>query len=227
MKRNEITVLCVSTALLVLVFVVLGLFGVLELSNKIDTSQLIQIIITFVLVLVTVAYVKRTADIAKATEKQADASVKMAKEMRQQRRPIVVQEIATPKGFHEILATTEKATEEITSDCFWIQNVGNSPAIELEIILLNKDKRQTQIERKTFLRAADAPIVFYPQNLINHVNTTCYLLCRYRGVLSSDEAQLWYETWLPFESVKSQRGDRIIITPGELEFCEVFEKKSY
>ncbi len=85
MRRNEIISLCVATALLVLGFVVLGLFGVLELSNKIDTSQLIQIIITFVLVLVTVAYVKRTAEIAGATREQADASVKMAEEMREQR----------------------------------------------------------------------------------------------------------------------------------------------
>lgn len=88
MKRNEITILCVTTALLALVFVVLGLYGVLELSNKIDTSQLIQITITFVLMLVTVAYVKRTSEIARATKEQAEAtrqqaeaSVKMAKLM--------------------------------------------------------------------------------------------------------------------------------------------------
>lgn len=186
----------------------------------------IQAISMLFLVVVTGIYVWRTHIISNSTKKQADASVKMAKEMREQRRPIVVQEIATPKGFRYTLAT-EDATEEITSDCFGIQNVGNSPAIELEIILLDKDKGQPQTERKTFLRADDAPIVFYPHNLVSHVNTTCYLLCRYRGVLSSDEAQLWYETWLPFVPVKSQGGNRIIIQPKELEFCEVYKKVLY
>jgi len=161
-----------------------------------------------------------------ASRKQAEASVKMAEETRQQRRPIVVQEMVAPKGFRYKIAADD-ATEGIKSDCFGIQNVGNGPAIELEMILLNKDKKMCQEERKTFLRADDSPIVFYPSNLVENLNTTCYVLCRYRGVPSSNEAQLWYETWLPFTPVKSQSGNYIYVKPKELEFYEVTEKKSY
>jgi len=64
------------------------LAGVLKLS-LIDTAQAIQIIISFVLVLITAIYVKRTSDIAQATRQQADASVKMAEEMRNTMSPYI------------------------------------------------------------------------------------------------------------------------------------------
>jgi hypothetical protein len=86
MRRNEIIVLCVAVSALVIALVRLTLLDV------INTAQDIEIIITFVLVLVTVGYVRRTAEIAdatreqaEATRRQADVSVKMAEETREQR----------------------------------------------------------------------------------------------------------------------------------------------
>ncbi len=58
MKRNEYFGLALAIALLT---VVLAVF-----RNEICTAQAIEIIITFTLVLITVIYVKRTAEIAKA-----------------------------------------------------------------------------------------------------------------------------------------------------------------
>jgi hypothetical protein len=94
MRRNEIIVVCVAVSALVIALIPLTLLDV------INTAQGIEIIITFVLVLVTVGYVKRTAEIAdatreqaEATRRQADASVKMAEEMANTRydafRPII------------------------------------------------------------------------------------------------------------------------------------------
>ncbi|MDP2718436.1 MAG: hypothetical protein Q8P44_01180 [Dehalococcoidia bacterium] len=78
MSKKEIIGLLVAGIIFAIVLAIV-------LSLKlIDVAQAIQIIITFVLVLVTVVYVKRTADIAKATKQQADASMKMAEEMREQ-----------------------------------------------------------------------------------------------------------------------------------------------
>ncbi len=222
MNRNEKISLYVAGAIFAVVLVVT------KSLKLIDTAQAIQIIISFVLVLITAVYVKRTSDIAQATREQADASVKMAKEMREQRRPIVVQEAIEPKGTAFSLGDAEDI--EITpSDCFQIHNIGNGPAIELEIILLkSKEKKLPEILKKTFLRSdAETPVVFTPHGLAEFTGQTCYLLCRYRSVLSPDEKQIWYETWLPFTPKKSQRGDRIIIAPEELYFCEEFERKSY
>ena len=94
MRRNEIIVLCVAVSALVIALIRLTLLDV------INTAQGIEIMITFVLVLVTVAYVRRTAEIAdttreqaEATRQQADATVNMAEEMANTRydafRPII------------------------------------------------------------------------------------------------------------------------------------------
>jgi len=190
-------------------------------------SDLIQIILMGLLVIVTGIYAWRTFTISKASKKQADASVKMAEEMREQRRPIVVQKVVPAKSVPYKLAA-EDITKSISSDYFEIHNEGYGPAIELEILLLDKEKRQLGKQRETFFpKVSESPLEFHPNGLTNHVNSTCYLLCRYRGVISSDEAQQWYETWLPFVPVKSQRGDRIIIQPKELKFSETHKKESY
>ena len=168
-----------------------------------------------------------TSGLAVYAAGQAYASVKMARERREQRRPIVVQEVASAKSVPYALAA-EDVTKNISSDYFEIRNVGNSTAIELEIIQLNHEKKLPQIQKQLFLLCGiESPVTFDPQALEKYAGLTCYLLCRYRSVLAPGERQIWYETWLPFVPIMSQRGDRIIIKPGELEFCEVFEKKSY
>ncbi len=87
MRKGEIIGLSVATVVLIIVLSTLINIG------KLDFAQAIQITITFVLVLVTVIYVLRTSEIAKATREQAEASVKMAEEMREQRydevRPVI------------------------------------------------------------------------------------------------------------------------------------------
>jgi len=169
---------------------------------------------------VTAFYAIRTAEIAKATKEQADASVKMAEEMREQRvmtsRPVIIEK-AVP---HKVI------TAGVISDNFEIYNAGNGPAIELEIFLLDSRKRLLQTQRETFLRAGEQPIKFHPSCLGSHVNSTCYLLFRYRSIISL-ERRIWYQTWLPFKPVKSQSRDYIYAQPEELEFREVFEKESY
>ena len=186
---------------------------VLTLFKIINTGQAIEIMILFALVLVTFIYAKRTSEIAKAAKKQAE-------EMTEQRviasRPVIIQK-AVPV---EVIGTG-------FSDEFEIYNAGNGPAIELEILLLDKDRKLLQSERKTFLRTGEPPITFHPHNLVSHVNSDCYLLCRYQSIQSRGTKPSWYQTWLPFKPVKSQSRDYIYVQSGALEFEEVFEKKSY
>jgi len=186
--------------------------------NKIGISDAINIILVSFLVLITAMYVKRTADIAKATKEQAEASVEMAKEMREQRRPIVVQQAIYEKDIWE------GSTSNYFSH-FEAYNKGNGPAIEVEISLVDSGKR-TSIDshRKSFLGAGEPPIQFCPTSLsARREDSTCYLVCEYQSILSRS-SQTWYQTWLPFEPVKSSREGEIIVKAGELEFKEVTEK---
>lgn len=180
----------------------------------------------WVLISLYVGLVGITAVYAFAAQRQAKANEKMAEEMREQRRPIVVQKSA-PAISTRPMVGIEYIKGPMRSDYFEIRNKGNSPAIELEILLLGQDKNLLNSQRITFLSQDDEPIEFHPQGLINHISSTCYLLCRYCSTFSSDTSRMWYETWLPFKPKKSQRGDRIIIEPGELKFRVTFKKKSY
>ena len=72
------------------IFAVVGLIfafmiAILRVLQIIDPSASIQLTISFILVLVTAVYVTRTREIPKAAREQADASITMAKETKEQR----------------------------------------------------------------------------------------------------------------------------------------------
>ena len=77
MSKREYTVFAIFVCLLVLTLIFL--------RELITFSQSIDLMLTFALILITTIYVKRTADIAKATKEQANASIKMAEETRNAR----------------------------------------------------------------------------------------------------------------------------------------------
>ena len=183
----------------------------------------IQAISMLFLVVVTGIYVWRTHVISKSAKKQADASVKMAEEMREQRvtasRPVVVQKAVHEKDIYE------GSTKDYFSH-FEAYNKGNGPAIEVEISLLDNDKNLIESHRKSFLGVGEPPIEFRPTSLAaRRENSTCYLVCEYQSILSSGPRKMWYQTWLPFKPSKSSEKDKMYIVAGELEFCEVSEKE--
>jgi len=241
MTKTEIIKLFVAVIIFAVVIAVVAVLG------RIDTAQTIQLIITFVLVLVTVAYVKRTAEIAsatreqaQATKEQADASVKMAEEMREQRvmasRPVIIQRAVYKEGTFTDLGIQRIGIEKTSAyffSHFEVYNAGNGPAIEVEISLLNKEKILIANEemkpiswRESFLRASDPAIKFRPPNIANlEESITYYLVCEYQSILSQGTRKTWYQTWLPFETVEASKEGKIYVKPGELEFYEVSEKE--
>ena len=186
-------------------------------------SDSIQIFLMGLLVVITAIYALLTHVISKATREQADASVKMAKEMKEQRvtasRPVVVQKAVHEKDIYE------GSTKDYFSH-FEAYNKGNGPAIEVEISLLDNDKNLIESHRKSFLGAGEPPIEFRPTSLAaRRENSTCYLVCEYQSILSSGPRKMWYQTWLPFKPSKSSEKDKIYVVAGELEFKEATEKE--
>ena len=186
-------------------------------------SDLIQIILMGLLVVITGIYAWRTFAISNATKKQADASVKMAEETREQRvmasRPVIIQKAV-------VETETELATfgSKDWFSYFEVYNAGNGPAIEVEISLLNKEKTPIHSQRETFLRADEPPIQFsshpiYPEE------PTFYLVSEYQGIFSHGLQPTWYQTWLPFEAVEASEDGKIYVKAGELEFKEVSEEE--
>lgn len=183
----------------------------------------IQAISMLILVVVTVIYAWRTHVISKATREQADASIKMAKEMREQTviasRPLVIQKCVHEKDIWE------GSTKDYFSH-FEISNVGNGPAIEIEVSLVDNEGNWSSSVRQTFLRTDDSPIKFNPYNMASLEEAiTYYIVCEYQEVFWNGLQKLLYQTRLPFKISKSSERDKIYIIAGKLEFKkEVSEK---
>jgi len=201
----------------------------LIIRDIIVPPDLLDTIILFILASATIFYALRTSDIAEATRQQADASVKMAEEMRQQTimssRPWIIQ-----KAIHEDEKKIRPIEDSFDPDYFShfeIYNAGNGPAIELEISLRDRlDKEGTGLHshREPFLLAGGT-LEFHPFNMASlDESKVYYLACEYKSVFSRS-SNTWYQTLLPFEPVKSSRDDGIYVKADELEFKEVTEKE--
>ncbi len=186
-------------------------------------SDLIQIILMGLLVVITGIYAWRTFSISNATKKQANASMKMAEEMREQRvmasRPLLIQ-----KSVHE-KDIWEGSTKDYFSH-FEISNVGNTPAIEVESSLMDNEGNRPHSIRQTYLRNDDPPIKFRPANIVNLEETkTYYLVSEYQNIFSYGLQKPLYQTRLPFKISKSVQEGKIYMIAGELEFKEATEKE--
>ena len=171
-------------------------------------SDLIQVILMGLLVVITGIYAWRTFAISNATKKQADASVKMAEEMREQRimtsRPKIIQKSVNDDEFPH----------------FEIYNAGNGTAIEVQVILLDQWEKPLDGKREGFLRVGDTPVKFYTTFPPDVANSTFYIVSEYQGISSYSPQPTWYQTGLPCKLSISGK-----VISGQLEFREVPEEK--
>ncbi len=196
----------------------------------------IQAISMLILVVVTGFYVwrthvisKATSEQAKATKQQAYASVEMAGEMRQQRRPLLIQKAVYEKGVWTDLEIQFIGIEKSAANYFShfeISNVGKTPAIEVESSLMDSEENRPHSIRQTYLRNDDPPIKFRPNNIENLDETkTYYLVSEYQNIFSYSLQKPLYQTCLPFKISKASKEGKIYIIAGELEFKEATEKE--
>jgi len=213
--RRRIAVFVLALGLLFIVYLAYN-------RREIQPADWAQIMLVLSLVAVTGLY-------ALSAARQADASVKMAKEMREQRimasRPVIIQKtVYEESGFTDSemqFLDIEESTASYFSH-FEIYNAGSGPAVEVEISLTDKKGSPSHSIRQTFLRAGEPPIQFSPYNIANlDESIAYYIVCEYQSIFSRET---WYQTWLPFELAKSSKEAKVFIVAGKLEFREVTEK---
>ncbi len=215
MIRRFLTLENFTTIILAIIIIVM----IIMVANK---SQTLEHVLLAGLIAVTTWYAYSTIKIAKAAKRQADASMKMAEEMRKQTimssRPWIIQ-----KAIHEDEKQIRPIEDSFNPNYFShfeIYNAGNGPAIELEISLRDRlDREGTGLDshRETFLLAGKT-LEFPPFNVASlDESKTYYLACEYQSVLSLG-LKTWYQTLLPFKPVKSGKQGKIYVNPDKLEF---------
>jgi hypothetical protein len=202
-------------------------------------SDVIQIVLMGLLVIVTGIYAWRTHVMSSAAKKQAEASVKMAEEMREQRiiasRPVIISravyEGVTYRGFVPDIKIGWTGIIRGTGSHFShfeVYNAGSGPAIDVEISILDEEKHHIDSldsTRRTLLKTDDPPLDFYP-SVPSEGDALYYVACEYQSITSrSSQKQTWYQTLLPFKPSKSSKAGGIYVATGELEFKEVTEKE--
>ena len=217
MNKNK-TIILLIVAVIILSLVLLGLINLF--GSKVSPSEWIQIVLTAVLVIVTAFY-------AWEARNQALASAQTVEEMKKQTvmqsRPMIIQKVVQRNVIQAFGTTDDKpvVNSKIFSH-FQILNVGNGPAIELEVSLTDKDKNPIYSHRETYLKPSEE-IKFGDVQLFNRKDSKFYLLCQYRPVLSLNADKMWLQTWLPLEVTKGSP-EQYYVAPGELTFCELKEK---
>jgi len=183
---------------------------------------LITAALTIVLVTITLYYSIRSKKQLEKNLEETKNEVAMASRPLLVIRAVVHEAVTTyqadivsaPKGAHK--PDDRPLTSRFSH--FELFNAGNSPAIGLEISLMNAEKAVLQAETLGFLRNNEQALTFVPIELEQH--KTHYLVCEYESIRSR-ASTIWYQTWLPFTTIDGMAKGMINVNVGELEFKEV------
>lgn len=214
-----------SVAIIIYAAVVSWMIGrdIIIPQDSIDTT------ILFVLALATIFYAVRTSDIANATIEQAKATKEQAEATRQQADASVkMAEVASrPYIVQRAVYKSTTSGSPPDFDYFEIYNVGNGPAIEVEISAFDKEKTHRNSVKRSFFGGSESIKIIefrLEWDLTTYAGSTCYLVSEYQSIYSYG-SQKWYQTWLPFRIARIHGTDKIILSPGDLEFREISEKE--
>jgi len=187
-----------------------------------DTILLVTLALTLVLVLVDFYYSYQAKRMLEVKIEETKTEVMMAS------RPLLVARAVFHEGAttyeHDTLAAPmgAKTSDDLSSayhfSHFELFNAGNSPAIGLEISLMNEEKVVLQSESLGFLRNNEQALSFIPIKL--ETQKTYYIVCEYESIRSRVR-EIWYQMWLPFTTVESAAKKTINVNVGELDFKEV------
>ena len=184
---------------------------------------IITLVVTIIFMLITFYY-------SYTAKKEIEKKLEGAKaELTMSSRPLLVMRAVDHEGTSSYEANTLEEPEIEQSGAhrplashfshFELYNAGNSPAIGLEISLMNKDKVVLQSKSVGFLRNNEPALPFVPVKL--DLDQTHYLVSEYESIRSrARQNPIWYQTWLPFLPLKCTDKNMINIDVGELDFKE-------
>ena len=98
---------------------------------------------------------------------------------------------------------------------FIVKNEGSSPAIEVELCLLDYELKLLECCRQTVLGIQDE-LIFKP--VLNRGQGKYYILCQYKQVSNINNDEIWNQIWLPFNLHSASKIGEVYVSPGELEF---------
>jgi len=203
-RRDVLIIGAVGIAFIIFISV----FGAINM----DKAPVFTLVLYAGLIVVTMFYAYYSMETANAAREQADASVEMAEEMREQTimasRPVIILRAAR----------TESIPSELTQEYFEMYNAGNGPAIDVQVVLLDQWGKSLNGQRKEFLRAGET-MEFYTDLPPNLNGRTFYVVSEYQGILSRSAEETWYQTWLLCKVSVTGK-----VISGKLEFHEVCEK---
>ena len=230
MRKNEITKLGVSLALFTV------LVCILVLKNMIVTAEAIDLILLFVLVVITTTYAKRTAEISDTTKEQtnaikqqANASMKMAESAKEQllseAQPYLLLRLKDRVvQWNNIEPDKHRPTEfQVT-----IHNAGKGPAINLCTALWHPYKSRFVCERKGYLVAGEkwqTTISRFPTLIeekegwlpklgdIVEQNKT--------GIIAVECKDIHKRTWVSYLYLEKHAQDNAFVIEGEQNIMEI------
>ncbi len=112
------------------------------------------------------------------------------------------------------LNDTEVMVNEYSSH-FVARNEGNSPALEIELVLLDGCKNQLESMREIALGIGES-LEFKP--ILNRPEGDYYMVCQYRQITSINNNEIWHQTWLPFMLKRASKEGEVYVVPCELDF---------
>lgn len=186
-----------------------------------DFWVILTLIVTVIFLLITFYYSFTAKKELQKKLEETKAELTMAS------RPLVVMRAVDHEGDSSYEVNTPEEPEIEQSGAkrrlpshfshFELFNAGNSPAIGLEISLMNKEKIIVQSKSIGFLRNNEPALPFVPVKL--DLDQTYYLVSEYESIRSrANENPIWYQTWLPFVPLKCTEKSMINIDVGELDF---------
>jgi len=101
------------------------------------------------------------------------------------------------------------------SSHFVVRNEGNSPALEIELLLLDNDRKLLESMREIALGIGES-LDFKP--MLNRPEGDYYVVCQYKQITSVDNNEIWHQKCLPFTLKMASKEDEVYVVPGELDF---------
>jgi site-specific recombinase XerD len=98
---------------------------------------------------------------------------------------------------------------------FVVSNEGKTPAIELEVGLLDSHRNSLEGRRETVLMVGER-IEWTPT--LDRPDGQYYVVCQYRTATANKQSEHWNQTWLPFELIQAGTPGDVFVAPEHLTF---------